>query len=183
MTLWILRRGTSGREYRRRMTLRAEVEKPLNQRPQHHHETSSLALSDSSFAEDPEWYIRFINMQQTPNQRPRYQSFSGLSRESCANRYLCNNKANLLTWLVTCCQKILGTRPKMTGTRDVSLVLPVSLLLLLSGRGNNLPIFPKNSENTFAAAKKVPLFRDIGFAERERETFCLLIFHLSFLVF
>ena len=43
-------------------------------------------------------------------------------------------------------------------------------------------ILSKNSVNTFVAAKKMPLIRDIGFAERERETFCLLIFHLSFLI-
>ena len=30
-------------------------------------------------------------------------------------------------------------------------------------------IFPKNSVNTFVAAEKVPLIKDIGFAERERD--------------
>ena len=30
-------------------------------------------------------------------------------------------------------------------------------------------ILSKNSVNTFVEAKKVPLFRDIGFAERERD--------------
>ena len=53
MTLWILRHGTSGREYRRRMTLIVEAEKALSPRLQHQPETSSLALSVSSFAEDP----------------------------------------------------------------------------------------------------------------------------------
>ena len=37
-------------------------------------------------------------------------------------------------------------------------------------------IFLKNSAKTFVAAKKVPLFRDIGFAERERD---LLIAYFS----
>ena len=39
------------------------------------------------------------------------------------NRDLCNNKASLLTRLGTRCQKIPGTGPGMTGTRDVNLVL------------------------------------------------------------
>ena len=43
-------------------------------------------------------------------------------------------------------------------------------------------ILAKNSANTSVAAEKTPLIRDIEFAERERETFCLLIFHLSFLI-
>ena len=132
MTLWILRHGTSGREYRRRMTLRVEVENTLSPRPLH-------------------------------------QSFSGLSRESCAKILLCNNKANLLTWLTTRCKKILCTRHRMTGVRSAGLVPLVSLLLPLSGRGNNLLILSKNSANTFVAAKKVPLIKDIGFAERERD--------------
>ena len=43
MVLWILRRGTSSREYRRRMTLQVDAEKMLNQRPQHQPETSYLS--------------------------------------------------------------------------------------------------------------------------------------------
>ena len=108
-------------------------------------------------------------LQQTLSQRPRHQSFSGLSRESCANTLLLNNKANLLTRLETCCKKILGTWPRMTCARSAGLVPPVSLLLPLRRRGDNLLILSKNSVNTFVAAKKVPLFRDIGFAERERD--------------
>ena len=62
------------------------------------------------------------------NPRPRHLSFSGLSRVSSLNRDLCNNKANLLTRLETRCQRILGTRPRMTGAWDSALV-PVNRLL------------------------------------------------------
>ena len=130
MTLWILRRGTSGREYRRRMTLKAEAENTLSPRPQHQPETSSLALSVSSFAEDPEWYIRFTNIQQTLIQCLQYQSFSGLSRESCVNILLLNNKANLLTRLVPCWNRILCTRHRMTGAGSAGLVPPAEHLPL-----------------------------------------------------
>ena len=57
----------------------------------------------------------------------------------------------------------------MTGAEDETWVSPVSLLLPLRGRGNTLLILSKNSENTFVAAKKVPLIRCSGFAERERD--------------
>ena len=42
--------------------------------------------------------------------------------------------------------------------------------------------FFKKSIKTSVAAKNVPLIRHLGFAERERETFAKLIFHLSFLI-
>ena len=45
------------------------------------------------------------------------------------SQYLCNNKANLLTRLETRCQKILGTRPRMTGAGDVDLFPSVSFVL------------------------------------------------------
>ena len=139
MTLWILRHGTSGREYRRRMTSRVEAEK-------------------------------------TPNQRPRHQSFSGLSRESCANRYLCNNKANLLTSLETCCQKILCTRPKMTGARDDSSLPPSTFSLLFFNKNSitfntlfllgcvkiTTVIFThseQTSENAYKSAKKLVIIK------------------------
>ena len=57
----------------------------------------------------------------------------------------------------------------MTGARDVSLVLPANFALCVLFP--NTLILSKNSVNTFVEAKKVPLIRDIGFAERERETF------------
>ena len=69
----------------------------------------------------------------------------------------------------------------MTGAEDETWVPPASFVLCVLFP--NTLILSKNSVNTFVAAKKVPLIRDIGFAERERETFCLLIFHLSFLIF
>ena len=43
-------------------------------------------------------------------------------------QHLCNNKANLLTRLIPCWNKILGTRPRMTGAGDADLV-PVNRLL------------------------------------------------------
>ena len=55
------------------------------------------------------------------NPRPQHPSLSGVThslyRESCENILLFNNIANLLFRLVTCCKKILGTRPKMTENR------------------------------------------------------------------
>ena len=91
MALWILRRGTSSREYRRRMTLQVEAEKALNPRPQH-----------------------------------------------------LFNKANLLTRSETRCQKILGTRPRMTGARGVGLV-PVAVFLLPLTR-SDAPTSPSRGE-------------------------------------
>ena len=63
------------------------------------------------------------------NPRPRHQSFLGLSQESSLNQRLCNNMTNLLTRLETRCNKMLGTRPRMTGARGASLVPPVSFVL------------------------------------------------------
>ena len=78
----------------------------------------------------------------------QHSSFSGLSRESCANRHLCNNKANLLTRLVLCCNKILGTdcasRPRMTGAGDSALV-PVVMFLLPLTR-SDAPTSPSRGE-------------------------------------
>ena len=69
----------------------------------------------------PDW-------EKVPSPRPRPPSFSDLFRESCVNQHLYNNKANLLTRLETRCNKILGTRPRMTGARDAGLVPPANLL-------------------------------------------------------
>ena len=77
-----------------------------------------------------EWYLK--NVQKVLNSRPQHQSFTDLFRESSLNQHLCNDKANLLTWLTTRCKKILGTRPKMTGARSAGLVPSVSLLLPLT---------------------------------------------------
>ena len=51
--------------------------------------------------------------------------------QKALNQHLFNNKANLLTRLEPCCNKILGTRPRMTGAGDVDLVPPVILFLNL----------------------------------------------------
>ena len=70
------------------------------------------------------------------------------------NRYLCNNKANLLTRLGTRCQKIPGTGPGMTGAGGVGLV-PVGVFLIpltrhfvptspASGKVNGLLRFARN---------------------------------------
>lgn len=152
------------------------LQKALNQRPWHQPGTSSLALSVSSLAEDPEWYICFTNIQQTLNQRPQYPSFSGLSRESSVNILLCNNKANLLTWLITRCQKILGTGPRMTGAGDDS-SLPTSTFPLLFFNKNSIPFntlfllgcvkittvifthFEQTSENTYKSAKNIVIIK------------------------
>ena len=84
-----------------------------------------------------EWYLK--NMQ---------KALSMLSQ------HLCNNKANLLTRLETRCQRILGTRPRMTGAGDSALV-PVNRLLRFArndGRARGEPVilllrllFPKLS--------------------------------------
>ena len=58
-----------------------------------------------------EGYLK--NVQKALNKRPQH---------------LCNNTANLLTRLVPCCHRILGTRPRMTGAGDADLV-PVNRLL------------------------------------------------------
>ena len=65
----------------------------------------------------------------------------------------------------------------MTGAENAGLVLSASF-------GVSLLLFLITPAKTRLTAKKVPLIRCIGFAEREREkeTFGLLIFHLSFLV-
>ena len=44
-------------------------------------------------------------------------------------QHLCNNKVNLLTRFETRCNKILGTRPRMTGARDADLFPSVSFVL------------------------------------------------------
>ena len=49
--------------------------------------------------------------------------------QKALNQHLFNNKANLLTRLEPCCNKILGTRPRMTGARDADLVPPVIFVL------------------------------------------------------
>ena len=144
--------------------------------------SSSLRAQRSNpVASHSEWNLK--NLQQTLLPRPRHSLFSDLFRESCVNILLFNNMTNLLTKLVTCCHKILCTGHRMTGAISAGLVPPVSLLLPIRGRGNNLLILAKNSAKASVATEKVPLIRCIGFAERERETFCLLIFHLSFLIF
>ena len=67
-----------------------------------------------------EGYLK--DSQEELSMRPQHLSFLGLSQESSLNKHLCNNNANLLTRLETRCQKILGTRPRMTGAGDVGLV-------------------------------------------------------------
>ena len=57
------------------------------------------------------------------------------------------------------------------------------VILILNALFPKVSFFPPNSVNLFAAAEKAPLIRCSGFTERERETFGLLIFHLSFLLF
>ena len=146
--------------------------------PTSHHTLSSLRAKRSNpSTSSARGKGDLKNLQIVFNKRSRHQSFSDLFRESCVNRYLCNNNANLWTGLGTRCQKILCTGHRMTGVENIGLVRSVifSVWLLL--------VLSKNSVNTSVAAKKMPLIRDIGFAERERETFCLLIFHLSFLIF
>ena len=111
------------------------------------------------------------------NPRPKHPSFLGLSQESCVNQYLCNNKANLLTRLETCCNRILGTRPRMTGARGASLLPPIILLLCLL-----LPkvsFFLPNPIKTCWTTENVPLIRRSGFAERERDL-CLAYFSSFF---
>ena len=74
------------------------------------------------------------------------------------NRYLCNNKANLLTRLGTRCQKIPGTGPGMTGVGGMCLV-PVDVFLipftrhfvstsLARGEVNGLLRFTRNDNRT-----------------------------------
>ena len=63
----------------------------------------------------------------------------------------------------------------MTGAENAGLVLSASF-------GVSLLLFLITPAKTRKKKKKVPLIRCIGFAERERETFGLLIFHLSFLI-
>ena len=52
--------------------------------------------------------------------------------QKALNQHLFNNKANLLTRLGTRCNKILGTRPRMTGARGVDLVLVVVFVIPLT---------------------------------------------------
>ena len=112
--------------------------------------------------------------QQILSQHLQLPSFSGLSRESCANRHLCNNKANLLTRLVPCCNKILGTGSRMTGARIAFFVPPASFVLCLLFF--NTSFFLPNPTKTSVAALKRSTIRYLGFAERERD---LLIAYFS----
>ena len=105
------------------------------------------------------------NEQQILSQHIQLPSFSGLSRESCANRHLCNNKANLLTRLVPCCNKILGTGPRMTGARIACFVSPASFVLCLLF--SHTSFFLQKLAKTSVAAENMPLIRHLGFAERE----------------
>ena len=66
--------------------------------------------------------------------------------EKALNQYLCNNKANLLTRLEPCCNKILGTRPRMTGAGGVGLVPPV--ILVLNALFLKVSFFPPNPVKT-----------------------------------
>ena len=101
-----------------------------------------------------------------------------------------------MTRLVPCCNKILGTGPRMTDTEGVGLVPPARLPrcarndngargevigLLLCLLFSHTSFFLPNPTKTSVAAENMPLIRHLGFAERERETFAKLIFHLSFL--
>ncbi len=63
-------------------------------------------------------------------------------RQKSIKKHLCNNKANLLTRLETRCHKILGTRPRMTGTRGADLVLVNRLLRFArsDGRARGEPV-------------------------------------------
>ena len=72
------------------------------------------------------------DVQKTLNKRFKHPSFLGLSQESCVNQLLFNNMANLLTRLETRCNKILGTRPRMTGARGVGLLVFVATHLHLT---------------------------------------------------
>ena len=111
----------------------------------------------------------FKTSQQILSQHLQLPSFSGLSRESCANWHLCNNKANLLTRLVPCCNKILGTGPRMTGARIACFVPSASFVLCLLFF--NMSFFLKKLAKTSVGTENIPLIRHLGFAERERETF------------
>ena len=128
-----------------------------------------LSVADLSAGEG-----KLKNSQQILSQHLELSSFSGLSRESCANRHLCNNKANLLTRLVPCCNKILGTGPRMTGARIACFVLPASFVLCLLF--SHTSFFLKKLAKTSVAAKNMPLIRHLEFAERERD---LLIAYFS----
>ena len=117
------------------------------------------------------------NEQQILSQHLQLPSFSGLSREPCANRHLCNNKANLLTRLVPCCNKILGTGPRMTGARIACFVPPASFVLCLLF--SHTSFFLKKLAKTPVAALKRSTIRCLGFTERERDL-CLAYFSSFF---
>ena len=59
-------------------------------------------------------------------------------------QHLCNNKANLLTRFEPCWNKILGTRPRMTGARGADLVLVVVFVIPLTR--SDAPISPARDE-------------------------------------
>ena len=68
----------------------------------------------------------------------------------------------------------------MTGARIACFVPPASFVLCLLF--SHTSFFLKKLAKTSVAAENMPLIRHLGFAERERETFAKLIFHLSFLI-
>ena len=68
----------------------------------------------------------------------------------------------------------------MTGARIACFVPPASFVLCLLFF--NMLFFLKKLAKTSVGTENIPLIRHLGFAERERETFAELIFHLSFLI-
>ncbi len=110
------------------------VQKTLNKSSQHQPETSYLSPHPAGCGRRVSMTLLpkatlFCLLATRENQRPQHPSFSDLFQESCVNQHLCNNKANLLTRLIPCWSRILGTRPRMTGAGGANLLLPVSLLL------------------------------------------------------
>ena len=109
------------------------VQKVLNPRPRHQPETSYLSPHPAGCGRRGSMTLLptatlLCLLAARDNPRPQHQSFLGLSQESSLNQHLFNNKANLLTRLEPCWNRISGTRSRMTGTRGVSLV-PVNRLL------------------------------------------------------
>lgn len=87
-----------------------------------------------------EWYLK--SKQQELNHR-LLLSLPDVFRQSCLNRYLCNNKANLLTCLGSCCTKITGTSPVMTINQIICLIEEYRLIFL-DYRGSSLKLTRKN---------------------------------------
>ena len=75
--------------------------------------------------------------------------------------------SNLLTRLVPCCNKILGTGPRMTGARIACFVPPASFVLCLLS--SHTSFFLQKLAKTSVAALKRSTIRHLGFAERERD--------------